>query len=139
MERLKTENGFWDSLSTTQYFAILLVVIIAFLILTGLTILLNTLWTIIFALPYSLAIPILYYIDARVQHKRLARYTLMFTFIFILNYLAINVGQYLTPFPFYLWAAVQHIIAFILVMTITSILCEKYLKPKLISPSKSAK
>lgn len=128
-----TGDGFWEGLSNTRYFAILFIVIISFLILASLAIPFNTLWTIILALPYTFAIPIYYYIDARVEHKKLARFSVLFTFIFVLNTLFFTTAHDLIPSFSYFFATVYYITAFAVLMTITTILCEKYLKPRIIT------
>jgi hypothetical protein len=59
------KNDYWESMNPTRYYTILLGLVITFLILTGITILTNTFWTIIFVLPYSLAMPIMMNSDSQ--------------------------------------------------------------------------
>ncbi|MFW9984863.1 MAG: hypothetical protein ACFFCB_09060 [Candidatus Odinarchaeota archaeon] len=75
--------------------------------------------------------PVWYYIDARVKHDKLVKFVWMFLFIFTLNFIFNYFGPWWTPYPYLIFAIIQYVITFSLFTILTTMLCERYLKPKL--------
>ena len=126
-----SEIGIWERISNQKFSAILIVLIAFLLVLTVLAAFTNMLWAVGAALLYSIALPPIYYIEARAKHKFLTTFVVLFIFIFINNFIVIHFGQQWTPAPLFPLAIIEHVVALILVGSVVALLLERFLKPKL--------
>lgn len=119
-----------DDLSNQQFSFLIFALVVGLTLVTAFCFLTNTLWVIGIATPWVLAKPVWYYIDARVKRKKLVgfvwHFLLLSTLMVIFNYYV-----WWTPYPHFIFAIIQYVIVFFLFLSLTSLLCERYLKPKL--------
>jgi hypothetical protein len=125
------EKGFFERLNATWYFTILFILLLAFFILIALAVFYNTLWVFIPAIPMVIVIPLLFYVDERIEHKKLGRFAVLLPFFFISYFLYFIDAFSIWPILSYIITLLFYIIAFTILMTIATLLCAKYLKPKI--------
>jgi len=112
-----------------------IIFIVSPLIVVGITvfaILSNSLLAIAFALPYVLVMPIWFYIDVRVNRKLLgvaAKYAVGLLISFITIFSLTSFGVFWMPQ--FLWASFTFTFTAVFIMSISSLLCERFIKPKL--------
>ncbi len=116
------------------YFLIFIVTPILIVFLTLAALFANVLWIIIFTIPFVIIMPIWFYIDARVRRKFLggvAKYAL-FYIVFTISIILLTFNwMLLTPEPLGFWPLFVYSLWMLFIMGISSVICERFLKPKL--------
>ncbi|MHA2406051.1 MAG: hypothetical protein ACXACH_04790 [Candidatus Hermodarchaeia archaeon] len=120
-----------DDFSSQQFSFLIFVLVVALTLVTAFSFLTNTLWVIGISTPWVLGMPVWYYIDARVKRYKFAKFVWMFLFIFTMNTIFNYFGPQWDPYPHFIFAIIQYVIAFVLFLILSTSLCERYLKPKL--------
>jgi glycerol uptake facilitator-like aquaporin len=107
-------------------FSLFLLAWIAVAALTG------ALWVLGAALPAALTGPIWYYADARLKHRNLAKYGSLFIAVSLYN-MMFTLFYRPPPAPLLAWFMVEFVSGVVLVIGISALLCERFLRPRLLS------
>lgn len=129
-----SNDGSRKDFSEPFYFFIFVVSPILLVLLTLASFLCNALWTIGFALPFVIVMPIWFYIDRRVNRQLLRsalKFTVVFT-VFAITITSLTLYWMLwtsDPLPF--WTIFVYVCWIFFITTISSQICERFQKPKL--------
>ncbi|MFX0168916.1 MAG: hypothetical protein ACFE89_06085 [Candidatus Hodarchaeota archaeon] len=118
----------WSGLSTQQFSFLIFVFAISLMLVTVFAVLTNTLWTIGMATPWLLHMPVWYYLETHLKHKKIAQFIWQFLFAATMSALFHYFGPQWTPSPQFPLAIIQHVAALSIFIFLTTALCERYRK-----------
>jgi len=90
----------------------------------------DALWVLGAALPAALSGPIWYYADARLKHRNLAKYGSLFIAVSLYN-IVFALFYRPPPAPLLAWFMLELGSGILLVLGISALLCERFLRPRL--------
>ncbi|MFX1575766.1 MAG: hypothetical protein ACFFCF_01195 [Promethearchaeota archaeon] len=93
----------------------------------------NALWIIIYAIPYVIVMPLWFYIDTRIRRKLLgdgAKYAVLLVVHGISIILLTFNWMLATPEPLPFWPLFVWGFWVVFILFISSVICERFLKPK---------
>ncbi|MHA2314686.1 MAG: hypothetical protein ACXACF_05305 [Candidatus Hermodarchaeia archaeon] len=126
-----SKNGFWEDISNSKFFTIIIVLVAFLLGITALATFNGTLLTIGAALILSFVMPLLIYFRIWPKYKMIARVVFSFCFLVMNDSIISYFLQQGTSYPMYFLALIEYFIALVLVMSVAALLYERYLRPKL--------
>jgi hypothetical protein len=125
------EASYWEAASTRRVFLVFILLLALLLGAAAGSVLTCALWATAIGVLYSLALPIMCYTDARAYHKGRARFAVLFAFFLPLQHVAYFYGPRWTPYSLLPFAMLQLVLSAIFAGSISTIVCERFVKPRL--------